>query len=64
MADDGDAPEVSLNTRDKFHISTFYIIIDKLETEMRRRGQVCNDIADIFSCLADVPYSRVLPETN
>ena len=55
MVSDGDAPEVSLNARDKFCISTFYIIIDKLEAEMRRWGQLYNDIADRFSCLVDVP---------
>ncbi|XP_065672158.1 uncharacterized protein LOC136089982 [Hydra vulgaris] len=40
---DGDAPEVSLNARDKFLISAFYAIVDKLETEMSRRRQVYND---------------------
>ena len=55
VVNNGDAPEVSLNARDKFCILTFYIIIDKLEAEMRRRGQVYNDIADRFSCLVDVP---------
>ena len=51
---DGDAPEVSLNARDKFRISAFYAIVDQLETEMSRREQVYNDIAVRFSCLVDV----------
>ena len=54
---DGDAPEVSLNARDKFRISAFYAIVDKLETEMSRRGQVYNDIAVQFSCLVYVPQT-------
>ena len=32
---DGDTPEVYLNARDKFRITTFYIIVDKLATEMK-----------------------------
>ena len=44
-----------MNARDKFRISTFYLIIDILKTEMTMRGQVHNDIADKFSCLFDVP---------
>ena len=51
---DGDAPEVSLNARDKFRISAFYAIVDQLMTEMSRREQVYNDIAVRFSCLVDV----------
>jgi len=37
---DGDTPEVYLNARDKFRIITFYIIVDKLATEMKRRGEI------------------------
>ncbi|XP_065668122.1 uncharacterized protein LOC136088352 [Hydra vulgaris] len=48
---DGDTPEVSLNARNKFLISAFYAIVDKLETEMSRRRQVYNDVAVRFSCL-------------
>ncbi|XP_065683426.1 uncharacterized protein LOC136096172 [Hydra vulgaris] len=54
----GDAPEVSLNARDKFRISAFYAIVDKLETEMSSRGQVYNDVADRFSCLVDGSLSQ------
>ena len=52
---DGEAPDVSLNARDKFFISTFNIIIDNLKAEMSSRGQVYNDIADRFCCLVNVP---------
>ncbi|XP_065650991.1 uncharacterized protein LOC136079198 [Hydra vulgaris] len=55
---DGDAPEVSLNARDKFLISAFYAIVDKLETEMSRQRQVYNDVAVRFSCLVDGPLSQ------
>ena len=37
---DGDVLEVYLNDRDKFCITTFYTIVDKLETEMKRRGEI------------------------
>ncbi|XP_065667306.1 uncharacterized protein LOC136087768 [Hydra vulgaris] len=55
---DGDAPEVSLNARDKFLISAFYAIVDKLEAEMIRRGQVYNDVTVRFSCLVDGSLSQ------
>ena len=55
VVNDGDAPEESLNARDKCCISTFYLIIDNPKAEMSRRGQVHNDIADRFYCLVNVP---------
>ena len=55
MVNDADASEVSLNSRDKFCVSTFYVIIDNLKAEMSSKGQVYNDIADMFSCLVNVP---------
>ena len=55
VINDGDAPEVSLNARDKFRISTFYVIIDNLRAEMSRRGQVYDDIADRFYYMVNVP---------
>lgn len=33
----GEAPEIHLNARDKFCITTFYTNVDESETEMRRR---------------------------
>ena len=54
VVNDGDAPEVSLNARDKFCISTFYIIIDSLNGEVSRREQVHNDIADRVFCLVNI----------
>ena len=55
VVNDGDAHGISLNARDKFRISTFYVIIDNLKSEMSIRGQVHNDIADRLSCLDNVP---------
>lgn len=37
---DAHAPEVYLNAREKFCITTFYKIVDKIETEMTRRGEI------------------------
>ena len=47
---------------DKFCILTFYIIIDNLKAEVSRRGQVCNDIADRFSCMVNVPETSSTKE--
>ena len=54
VPNDGDAPEVYLNASDKFRITTFYTIIDKLEIEMRRRGEIYKEISERFSFLSDV----------
>ena len=48
-----------LNTRDKFHITTFYKIVDKLETEMRRREEIYKEISERFSFLSDVPHNVI-----
>lgn len=48
VPNDGDAPEVDLNPRDKFRITTFYSIVDKLEVEMRRRREVQRNSGQIF----------------
>jgi len=47
VPNDKDKPEVYLNARDKFRITTFYIIVDKLPTEMKR-GELYKEIAEIF----------------
>ena len=52
---DGDAPDVHLNARDKFRINTFYEIFHKLEIEMKKRGEIYREIAKIFFFLSDVP---------
>ncbi|XP_076320975.1 uncharacterized protein LOC143230752 isoform X1 [Tachypleus tridentatus] len=39
VLNNGDAHEVDLNARDKVHITTFYTIVDKLKTQMRRDVQ-------------------------
>ena len=57
IPNDGDAPEVYLNARDKFRITTFYTIVDKLETEMRKREEIYKEMAQRFSFLSDVPHN-------
>ena len=44
----------NLNVRDHFH-TTFDTIVDKLESEIRRRGEVYKEIANRFSFLNDIP---------
>ena len=48
VPNDRDAPEEYLNARDKFGITKFYTTVDKPETEMRRRGEICIEISEIF----------------
>jgi len=48
VPNEGDTPEVYPNVRGKFRITTFYTIVDKLATEMKRRGEIYKEIADIF----------------
>ena len=55
MPNDGNALEDKRSARDNFRISTFYEILDKLTTEMKRRGKIYTNIAHKFSCLTDVP---------
>jgi len=43
---DGDVPEVDLNARYTFRITTFYSVVDILETEMRRRRDVYKEVED------------------
>ncbi|XP_038649470.1 LOW QUALITY PROTEIN: zinc finger MYM-type protein 1-like [Scyliorhinus canicula] len=64
VPNDGDAPEVYLNARDKFCITIFYTIVDKLETEMKRRGEIYKEIAERFSFLSDVPHNVTSSSTN
>ena len=48
----GDTPEVYLNARDKFRITTFYTLIDQLVTEMKRRREIYKEIAERVSFLS------------
>ena len=57
VPNDRDAPEVYMNVRDKFRITTFCTVVDKLETEMRRRGEIYKEISERFSFLSDVPHN-------
>jgi len=60
VPNDGDAPEVYLNVRDKFCITTFYTIVDKLATELKRRDIQRNS----RDFLSDVPYNATLSSTS
>ena len=59
MVIDGDTPDVSLNAIDKVCISAFHAIVNKLETEMSRPGQVYNDAAVRFPSLMNVLLSQI-----
>ena len=64
VPNDGDSPEVYLNARDKFRITTFYTIVDKLEAEMKIRGEIYREISERFSFLSDAPHNVTLSSTN
>ncbi|KAH1180611.1 hypothetical protein KIL84_001545 [Mauremys mutica] len=51
------AAETALNPRDKFHISTYYAIIDTLEAHMKRRGEVYKEVSSRFSFRNDMDLS-------
>ena len=64
VPNDGDSPEVYLNVRDKFRITTFYTIADKLETEMEIREDIYKEIAETFSFQSDVPHNVTSSSAN
>jgi len=47
-----------LSSTDKFRIKSFIPILDALETNLRRRGAVYNNIAKMFSFLANLSLSK------
>lgn len=55
MPNDGSAPEVSFSPREQFKITCYYSIIDKLNAEMRKRGEIYKETADKFSFLNKIP---------
>lgn len=57
QVNDGNAEEVDLNPRDKFRIETFNVIIDTLNAQMQRRGEVYYEVSQKFSFLADLNKS-------
>ena len=64
IPNDRDTPEVYPNARDKFRITTFYTIVDKLAPDMKRRGEIYKEIAERFSFLSDAPYNVNSSSTN
>ncbi|KAL4703936.1 hypothetical protein ACJJTC_007862 [Scirpophaga incertulas] len=54
---DGNAEDIDLNPRDKFCIETFNVIIDTLNAQMQRRGDVYHEVSQKFSFLADLNKS-------
>ena len=58
MPNDGNAKEAALNPRDKFRTASFYVIIDKLRSEMEKRMKIYQEIADRFSFLIDYDLSE------
>ena len=53
----GDAQVVYLNARDTFRITTFYTIVDKLETVKRKTVEIYKEISERISFLSDVPHN-------
>ena len=47
VPNDGDDQKY-LNARDKFCITTFYTIVEKLETEVRRKEEIYKEISERF----------------
>jgi hypothetical protein len=58
MADDGPAADAELSYREKFKTQTFYVILDKLVTEMDHRRAAYTSVNELFGFLTD----RSLPQ--
>ncbi|KAF2881303.1 hypothetical protein ILUMI_24870 [Ignelater luminosus] len=57
QANDGDEAEAVFTPRKKFRVSTFLVIIDTLEAQMKRRSVVYREISSRFSFLTDMNLS-------
>ena len=64
VANDGYTIEVYLNVREKFRITTFYTFVDKLATEIKRKGEIFKEIAEKLSFLSQVPYNVTSSSIN
>lgn len=54
---DGSAEEVEFNARDHFRFTTYYPIIDTLQTQLQRRAEVYRNVGNKFSFLSDLNLS-------
>lgn len=52
---DGGRDEVLLRGRDKFRTESFYVILDKLAQELKKRSEAYNDISQLFGFLTKIP---------
>ena len=41
--------------REKFRVETFYVILDKLAQEIKKRSEAYNDISQLFGFLTKIP---------
>ena len=48
------------HARDKFHINTYYVVIDTLQTEIIRRTEIYHIIVERFSILNDMSHRDIL----
>lgn len=58
QVNDGETDDVILNGRDKFRVSTYFVIIDKLQTEMKIRGEIYKSEAEKFSFMLKMDLSH------
>jgi hypothetical protein len=53
MPDDGPAPNVDLNPREKFRVKVFNTIVDRLISEIDKRRRSCDNVNELFGFLTD-----------
>jgi hypothetical protein len=54
---DGSAEEVEFSARDHFRLTTYYPIIDTLQTQLQRRAEVYRNVENKFAFLSDLNLS-------
>jgi len=54
---DGDAPEVYLNPRDKFRITTFYTIVEKEKEKYTKKYQRFSFLSDVLHNVTSITSS-------
>lgn len=67
QADENKECEVILHGRDKFKVETFYVVLDRLKSELLRRKNAYDSIADKFSVfdeLSTTPLQTVIERAN
>ena len=53
LSDDGQATDTVLRGKDKFRIETFILIVNQLESSLRRRIDAYREVHEVFKVVTD-----------